>query len=213
MTSENSPRVFLCRNEGILRLRGLHIYASAAFLPAVIYFLNAGYFVLLTAAAVLVHELGHFIALRLCGGDVKRLKVWFGGISMVYGGLGYAGETITALSGPGASVLLALASSLFGRIFLYTPAYHLAGLSLLLGIFNLLPVFPLDGGRVLFALSARFSGLPAAERVRKICSAVLICLAGLGGTLLLIVSGNPTLLIAAVCLAVCSARPGGNAAV
>lgn len=191
-----------------LRFGKLCIHPSAIFLPALIYFLNAGYFVLLTVIAVAVHELGHYISLRICGGEVKRIKVWIGGLSMLYGGLGYACEAVTALAGPGASLLLALISSLFGRVFTYTPAYHLAGLSMLLAVFNLLPVFPLDGGRALFSVIARYFGIDTAELVRKICTLVLTGAIGIAGGLMLWVSANPTLFIAAVFLAVCTAAPG-----
>ncbi len=194
----------------ILRIGALHIHPSAIFLPALIYFLNAGYFVLLTAIAVLAHELGHYALLRLWGGEVKRIKLWIGGVSMVYGGLGYAGEAVTALMGPGASLSLALASALFGRVFSYVPAYHLAGLSMLLAIFNMLPVFPLDGGRAMFSIIAKVLGLPAAERIRRICNLAFTGVLGVLGAAMLWLSGNPTVLITAGFLALGAARSGEN---
>ena len=203
--AEIGARLNMRRKPLIIQIGVVHIHPSATLLPALIYFLSAGYFVLLTAIAVAVHELGHYAALRLSGGEIKRLKLWIGGVSMVYGGLGYAGEAITALAGPLASLLLAVAASFFGRIFsgaaISESAYHLAGLSLLLAIFNMLPVFPLDGGRVLFATIARLAGLEPAECVRKICAVLLTAAIGAAGTLMLWVSGNPTLFIAAVFLA------------
>lgn len=74
------------------------------------------------------------------------------------------GMAITALAGPASNVLLALfAFILYG--FLYVPLSRssvgwviltmtasLAGLSLSLGIFNLIPIPPLDGSKILFAL-------------------------------------------------------------
>ena len=195
------------RNTAILRLGVFYIYPSTIFLPALIYFLNAGYFVLLTAIAVTVHELGHYITLWFFGGELKQLKLWIGGVSMVYGGLGYMGEAITALMGPIASLLLAIESSLLGHVFSYAPAYHLAGLSLLLAVFNMLPIFPLDGGRALVSTVARVAGLDSAERVRKSCAFVLTGAVGVVGGAVLWRFGNPTLFIAAVFLAVRAARP------
>ena len=196
---------FSHRNAAIVRLGAVYIYPSAIFLPALIYFLSAGYFVLLTAIAVAIHELGHYTALKLFGGEIKQLKLWIGGVSMVYGGLGYTAEAVAALSGPAASLLLAIVSSLFGRVFFNdtasVPAYQLSGLSLLLAGFNMLPVFPLDGGRVLYSVSAIIFGLGAAERVRKCCAIVVTGAIGVAGGAVLWVYGNPTLFAAAVALA------------
>ena len=191
-----------------LRLGRLYIHPSAAFLPALIYFFSAGYFVLLVGIAVLVHELGHYITLRLCGGRVECVKLWLGGVSMVIGELGYTAEAVTALAGPAASMLLAVAAAMFGRVFSYAPAYQLSGLSLLFALFNMLPVFPLDGGRVLFAVTARLFGLIPAERLRLICAVVLTATAVAAGLTVLLRSGSPTLFIAAVALAVCASNRG-----
>ena len=203
--AEICVRLNMRRKSLTMRIGVVHIHPSAALLPALIYFLSAWYFVLLTAIAVAAHELGHYAALRLSGGEIKCLKLWIGGASMVYGGLCYAGEAITALAGPLASLLLAVAASLFGRVFsgaaISEAAYHLAGLNLLLAIFNMLPVFPLDGGRALFSTVARLAGLEPAECVRRMCVALLTAAIGVAGILMLWVSGNPTLFIAAVFLA------------
>jgi len=183
-----------------LRFGKIHIYPSAVLLPALIYFLNAGYFVLLTVIAVIIHELGHYLTLRLCGGEVKCIKLRISGVSLVFGELGYTGETVTAFAGPLINLLLAFAAAAIGRFVSFTPAYHLAGFSLLLALFNLLPVFPLDGGRVIFALSAGIFGLGIAERVRKICAVIVCAAIGLAGAAILVFYRNPTLFIAAAIL-------------
>ncbi|MDR0838120.1 MAG: site-2 protease family protein [Oscillospiraceae bacterium] len=181
-------------------LRKLEISASAAIIPAVVYLLDAGYLLLLTAVAVAAHELGHYAALRLAGGEVRRVRLSLTGVAMEYGGLGYGGEIAAALLGPGASAALAVVSALGGRVFAYEPAYHLAGLSLLLGAFNLLPAFPLDGGRALYGAVARLFGLRAADVTRRAASAAIVAALLLGGVQLLRVSRNPTLLLAALWL-------------
>ena len=95
----------------------------------------------------LVHEAGHFIAIRLVGG---RIEGFFGagqGFGLRATRLSYRGELIAAAAGPLTSLLLA---GFFARIgntyFCYT--------NLALGLMNLLPVFPLDGGRMLHSIFA-----------------------------------------------------------
>ena len=85
--------------------------------------------------------------------------------------LTYAGELTSILAGPGASLLLALMVLRLwaGR----EDVWFLAGLSLCLGWFNLLPVWPLDGGRALvLILTGFFSHDTAVSAVRR-CSLAL----------------------------------------
>lgn len=119
-------------------------------------------------AACLVHELGHWAAIRALGGRVGRFSLTGLGavIRPVRGRLfSYGEEGLTALAGPAASLLLALAAGLWGRWLQGgEDAYLLAGLSLTLGLFNLLPAEPLDGGRALGALLARGLGPDRGEQ-------------------------------------------------
>ena len=104
---------------------------------------------------------------------------WFGLLMMFVAGFGWAkpvpvnpnyfkkpkqGMALTALAGPVSNFLLALLTLLAARIFCDVAAYSEANqrildfllmvalLSIGLGLFNLLPIPPLDGSKVLFAL-------------------------------------------------------------
>ncbi|MDR2421325.1 MAG: site-2 protease family protein [Oscillospiraceae bacterium] len=191
-------------------MKKLRVTPGAALLPAAICVSGAWEFAALIAVAVLVHELGHYAALRLCGGEAGLVRVGFPGVTMEYGGLSYGGEAITAMAGPGASLALASAAALAGRMFGLDALYRLAGLSLIFAVFNLLPIYPLDGGRALFCAVAYIFGLSAAENTRSALSAALTAALLFAGALLTRASGNPTLLIAALWLASDALRRRAN---
>ena len=104
------------------------------------------------------HELGHLAALRLCGARAERIRLGFGDARIETGFLGWRAELLCALAGPAVN-LAAFAAA--GERF---PVF--AAVSLLLGLFNLLPIPPLDGGRMLRA--ALLAG-PLAGRAEAIC--------------------------------------------
>ena len=85
------------------------------------------------------HEFGHLLALRLCGGEARRLRVgMLGAVIEVRGAMGYGQELTSALAGPLANLL---AAAVLGRMGCTTAA----GANGVLCAFNLLPVRPLDG--------------------------------------------------------------------
>ena len=120
---------------------------------------------------VIFHELGHILALRLLGLRICRFKIELKGLCLEYrgytGGLGHA---LAAAAGPALGLLYALAASLLAARYGNSWLELTAGVSLLLSAFNLLPALPLDGGRILYHLSAALFGERAAARVTDIVS-------------------------------------------
>lgn len=145
-------------------------------------------------ASVLAHELGHaWVALR-SGIAVKSITLFiFGGAAHIASEPKSAGaEFRIALAGPAVSLGLA---GLFGGLFvldqavpfLAAPSIYLARINLMLALFNMIPGFPLDGGRVLRALVWRYTGnLLKATRVASISGQVVAFIfMGLGALSLL----------------------------
>jgi len=115
---------------------------------------------LLFFGSVLLHELGHAVVARRQGTSVQDITLFmFGGVAQI------TDEPTTpqkelrmAIVGPLTSLVL---SAVFAVIHLLTRRHSeeiaavtlfLGGINLSLGVFNLIPGFPLDGGRVLRAI-------------------------------------------------------------
>ena len=114
-----------------------------AFLAAVWYFDSCGIFWPFLAAMT-VHELAHAAVLLLLGGRIESVRLSFAQVELWTGLLSDRTELWSTAAGPG---IYLLCGWLFRR---WMPAF--AAVSLLLALFNLLPVWPLDGGRLLRTL-------------------------------------------------------------
>ncbi len=154
-------------------------------LPAPAYWLLGAAAALLLFTCVLLHELGHSLAAKRYGIPVFRVVLFiFGGVAQI----GQrprrpAEELVVALAGPAVSLIIAAAC--------FVASKHVHGQSLVprvatallhyltiinIGVlcFNLLPGFPLDGGRVLRALLWAATGsLARATRVAALLGSVL----------------------------------------
>ena len=114
--------------------------------------------------AALTHELGHCAMLRWLRARVTAVRITAMGAEMrIEGRLSYGGEVLAAAAGPAVNLLLAPLLAYGGR--LWEMLYLFAGTQLVLGLFNLLPILPLDGGSMLWNLLAWITEPYTADRV------------------------------------------------
>jgi Zn-dependent protease len=149
---------------------------------------------LLLFTSVLLHELAHSLVARRHGLPVNNITLFiFGGVSNLEHEPTSAGvEFQMSLVGPLTSLLIGGLSFvllvLIGRDTSPLAAIlgYLATANILLGLFNLLPGFPLDGGRVLRSIIWKISGsLSTATRVAAWVGQTIAYLLILGGIWLL----------------------------
>ncbi|HET7624920.1 MAG TPA: site-2 protease family protein [Verrucomicrobiae bacterium] len=165
----------------LLKVAGIGIYVHVTFLLLLIWAGWSGYgarhqwndaaagvgFILILFVIVVLHELGHALTARRFGIETRDI------ILLPIGGVARLErmpedpkqELAVALAGPAVNVLLAIlffiAISLGATVSLHDVAFfsgnlleNLLWINILLALFNLLPAFPMDGGRVLRALLA-----------------------------------------------------------
>ncbi|SCW90608.1 site-2 protease family protein [Ancylobacter rudongensis] len=164
-------------------------------------------FVALLFLCVLLHEFGHIFAARRYGVKTPEVTLWpFGGIARLERiPEKPSEELVVALAGPAVNVVIAAVLLVFlgGNVgvehieAIENPQVSLlaklAAANIFLVVFNLIPAFPMDGGRVLRALLAmKMSHAQATQMAASIGQGLAIGLGVLG------IFGNPMLIIIAV---------------
>ncbi len=134
-------------------------------LPHPRYWLMAGVATLLLFGSVLLHELGHSLVARRYRIPIGQITLFvFGGVAQMHREPpGPRAEFLIAIAGPIVSFLLGglmlgMASVTQAGQGLVALGILLGSVNLQLGLFNLIPGFPLDGGRVLRAGLWAWSG-------------------------------------------------------
>jgi Zn-dependent protease/CBS domain-containing protein len=138
---------------------------------------------------VVLHELGHSVVAMRFGFPIASITLWlFGGVAQLEEmPENWKQELLIAIAGPIVSVALGVGSYV---AFLVVPGSlpvvkfllgYLALMNVALAIFNMLPGFPMDGGRVLRALLARNRPYARATQIAAEVGKVFAILLGLFG--------------------------------
>ncbi len=178
-------------------------------------------FLVLLFGIVLLHEFGHCFGARSVGGDAANILMWpLGGLAYAHAPMRPWPQFVTVAAGPAVNVVLCLLSAAVilaisgGRIL--PPINPLGGqftvigagplsvpdwityififyrVNLFLLAFNLLPIYPLDGGQLFHAIIWPFVGLQRATIIAAQVGLVgcailgLLALTGTGGILFFI---------------------------
>ena len=157
--------------------------------PALAYWVAGVAGAMVFYACLLAHELSHALVAKRMGIKVAGITLWlFGGVSRLEGEPTSArSEALITIVGPLTSfgvALLALllavvASAVAGSGLVTDLLSWLAFINLTLGLFNLVPAFPLDGGRLLSSLfwwrtGSRRRGVHSAVRVGRVLAYLMI---------------------------------------
>ena len=187
----------------------LRLEASPGFLLllGMLYWLDEGVGLLLWGLlACVVHEMGHVAAALALGGRAERLSLTAVGAELSFSyraPLTYGQDSLVALAGPAANLLL-------GGLFFALDRQLPAVVSLGIGAFNLLPILPWDGGRVLYGLLADKLDPDWADRLLTAAAGCLVGLLAGAGVIIAVQYANVTLLITALWLLSRVLRHGGQ---
>jgi len=193
-------------NWSLIFIFGLVTWTLAtSFLPtaaphygAALYWVVGAVGAVLFFACLLAHELSHSIVARRNGVKVSGITLWlFGGVSRLEGEPTNArAEALIAAVGPLTSLVIAafafvLAAVTSGSALLSALFTWLVFVNVVLGLFNLVPAFPLDGGRILSSLlwwrsGSRQRGVHNAVRVGRVFAYLMIA----GGVLEVFLGGG-----------------------
>lgn len=89
--------------------------------------------------AIVIHELCHWFAVRICGGSILDVKIGIGGAQLQCNNMPDFCRLFAIICGPLGGMLLAFAGKWLPRIALC---------SFVLSLYNMIPLLPLDGGQI-----------------------------------------------------------------
>ena len=167
----------------------IRISAFAALLAGFLYIIGDLNTIFAVLLPITVHELGHIIALRLLGMRIIGFEIELRGFCIKYTGCtGLLGEAAAAAAGPLSGLLYAIAASAAGKVSDSAWLELTAGVSLLLSVFNLLPVKPLDGGKLFGYISELIFGERTGTKISGAVSCI-VCIAAISAGLWLLFNG------------------------
>ncbi len=179
-------------------------------LMAFLYVMDFRNVLLPTLAAIFAHELSHIAAIHFCGGTVDLIDIRAFGIRVNVPELrfmSYKREIIIAAAGPLAGIILASCAIATAKFLNIEGLDYFIGVNVVVTAINLIPVYPLDGGRIVLSALLMLFPVRFAYTVSYILAilsvSVLFALCAATAT---IGELNPSLVIFSIYIALCGAK-------
>ncbi len=151
----------------------------------------------------ILHEAGHIICLLLLGEKPKKICLSFYGIKLERNPMSSqstAGELAVFASGPAVNFIFSAVMFLMSEIF--ESLRVAAVISLCIGVFNLIPCKPLDGGNILYTVLCRRANRKTADKICLVITVITVVPMIVTGLFFAKNNGNITLLAVAVYVAI-----------
>jgi len=159
--------------------------------------------VIITLVSAMFHESGHLLSALFFKTGIKSVSFSYYGMrieGISYSNLNYQREIIVSLAGIGVNTFISLISFLVYRETHSSFVFNIFAVNLTLALFNMLPFFPLDGGRALYAFVKSRLTLETAIKLRNYFSVVTALFVLFSGIMLFLKYNNFTLLLCEIYL-------------
>lgn len=154
--------------------------------------------------AIVLHELGHYFMAKAFGYSLSKFSLSPYGVSLSYYGeeLEERDDIFIALAGPLTNIVSSLLCLALWWIFpvSYIFLSPFVEVSLVIALFNLLPAYPLDGGRIFVSFCAKFMERKRAIKLTMIFNILFAFFFFIIFIVLCFINFNPTYLLFAVFL-------------
>ena len=152
-------------------MRRLELRPGFVALSCLAFYLCPGHVFRAWTLLCLLHELGHMAAMAVCGVRVERIRLRARGAGIEAGPCAHRAEAVCALAGPAVNLLA------FWALRRAMPGAAL--ISFTLGVCNLLPVYPQDGGRALRAICSQILPPHTDDAVDRAVTGAVLAILGI----------------------------------
>lgn len=154
------------------------------------------------ALVIFIHEMGHYLMARKLGYKLKSFYIAPYGACLNYQESYFEtkDEILIAAAGPVVNLISSVITISFWWIFpgIYSFTYQFVFQSMMLGLFNLLPCYPLDGGRVFVGVLSQFQSRKKAIKISMILNILISIILFTLFIISCFYSFNPSLCLCAV---------------
>ncbi len=139
----------------MIKISNITVSVPFVLLLSVMYLFDENGAFLPVLCSVIIHEAAHIVALKMCGGRIDGVELRVFGIKINTPELKlmpYKREIAIAAAGPVAGGITALLFAMVSYMLDVKCFDFFIGVNLIMSCINLLPIYPLDGGRIALAM-------------------------------------------------------------